>query len=159
MKTEYQTINIPKIPDAKIVILQAKWYKETTDNLIRKCVEVLEATDCSDPEIHIIPGSLELPLAAQTILKKHPGKYEAIICVGAIMKGETLHFDMIVDECTRGLGQVMLQYDTPIILEVIPIMNIEQLQERCGDNDFNKGIEAALATAEMIAWRRKINEQ
>jgi 6,7-dimethyl-8-ribityllumazine synthase len=75
------------------------------------------------------------------------------------MKGETLHFDMIVDECTRGLGQVMLQYDTPIILEVIPIMNIEQLQERCGDNDFNKGIEAALATADMIAWRRKINEQ
>ncbi len=157
MQTTYSTSGTPKIPNAKVAILQAKWYREYTDNLVKKCIDVLKESECPEPEIHIIPGSLELPLAVQTLIKSSPDKYDAIICVGAIMKGETLHFDMIVDECMRGLGQVMLNYDVPIIVEVIPILNIEQLKARCGDDDYNKGIEAGIATAEIIAWRNQIN--
>lgn len=158
MKTEYSSTNLPKITWAKIVILQAKWYSEITDNLVNKCLDVLSKTECDKPEIHILPWSLELALAAQTILKKNPWKYEAIICVWAILKWETQHFDMIVDECTRWIGQVMLNYNIPIILEVIPVTDIQQLKDRCANNKFNKWIEAWIATVEMISWRRKINE-
>ena len=159
MQTIYSTSGTPKIPNSKVAILQAKWYKEITDNLVKRCIDVLKASDCPEPEVHIIPGALELPLAAQTLIKSSSDKYDAIICVGAIMKGETLHFDMIVDECMRGLGQVMLNHDVPIIVEVIPILSIEQLKARCGDDDYNKGIEAGMAAAEIISWRKMINER
>lgn len=156
MQTEYDISNLPNINGANVAILQAKWYKEITDNLIVKCVEILEKSGCHDIEQHLISGSLELPLAAQTLIKHSNKKYDAIICVGAILKGETMHFNMIVDECTRGLGQVMLNCDTPIIVEVMPILNVQQLKVRCANDNFNKGIEAAITTVETIAWRRKI---
>lgn len=159
MQTEYQLQSLPKIPGARIAILQAKWYAKYVDNLVTKCVEVLSAADCPRPDHHIVPGSLELPLAAQTLVREAKRKgapYDALICFGAIVKGETDHFEMIRDECIRGLGQVMLAEDVPIIVEVLPVANLEQLTARTSDNEFNKGIEAAVAAAEIISWRRKL---
>jgi 6,7-dimethyl-8-ribityllumazine synthase len=71
------------------------------------------------------------------------------------MKGDTYHFEMISNECIRGLGEVMLSENVPIIVEVIPVTNLEQLVARSRDDRFNKGIEAALAAAEIIEWRRR----
>ena len=126
--------------------------------MVDKCLAILKEADCPEPERHILPGSLELPLAAQALLraapKEHP--YDALICFGAIMKGETYHFEMIMDECIRGLGQVMLSEGVPIIMEVIPVTSVDQLAARSKDDAFNKGIEAALATAEIIHWRRTV---
>jgi 6,7-dimethyl-8-ribityllumazine synthase len=152
MKTAHSTVDIPKITEARIAILQSKWYREHTDKLVKKCVETLTPSECSEPDIHLLPGALELPLAARRLARQRG--YEAIICFGAIMKGDTYHFEMIVDECIRGLGQVMLEEDIPILVEVLPVTSIEQLVTRCADDEFNKGIEAALATAEIIHWRR-----
>jgi len=154
MKTAHSIVDIPKITDARIAILQSKWYCEHTDKLVKKCVETLTPSECLEPDIHILPGALELPLAARRLARLERG-YEAMICFGAIMKGETYHFEMIVDECIRGLGQVMLEEDIPILVEVLPVTSIEQLVTRCADDEFNKGIEAALATAEIIHWRRQ----
>ncbi|MFA4845715.1 MAG: 6,7-dimethyl-8-ribityllumazine synthase, partial [Patescibacteria group bacterium] len=135
-----------------------KWYREHIDNMVSKCTSLLVGAQCPQPEFHLLPGSLELPLAAQTLIRNAPPDkpYDAIICFGAIMKGETGHYDMIVNECSRGFGQVMLSEGVPIIMEVLPVSNVEQLAMRSKDDEFNKGIEAALATAEIIVWRRKI---
>lgn len=154
MKVSYDITNIPKIPNARIAILQSKWYHEYTDNMVKKCIEVLEIAGCDRPDVHVLPGSLEIPLAGQRLARNRQLGYEAIICIGAIMKGETFHFEMVMNECIRGLGQVMLNEDIPIIVEVLPVASFEQLAGRCADDDFNKGIEAALASAEIIHWRR-----
>ena len=149
---------MPKIPGAKIAILQSKWYKEQLDNISKKCIEMLVAADCPQPEFYTLPGSWELPLAAQTIIRSAPKDkpYDAIIVFGAIMKGETYHFEMIADACSRDFGKVMLEEGVPIINEVIPITTMEQLIARSADDGFNKGIEAALAAAEIITWRREL---
>jgi 6,7-dimethyl-8-ribityllumazine synthase len=138
MQTTYTIDNIPKIPHARIAILQAKWYSEITDSLVEKCTEVLQKADCEVIEHHILPGSLELPLAAKALIESAEVPYDAIVCVGGIIKGETLHFEMIVNECMRGLGQVMMEKNIPIIVEVLPVLKLEHLQARCADNESNK---------------------
>ncbi|MBI5794590.1 6,7-dimethyl-8-ribityllumazine synthase [Candidatus Uhrbacteria bacterium] len=144
---------MPKIPGAKVAILQAKWYREHIDKMVQKTVDLLVAADCPAPEVHLLPGSLELPLAAQALMRR--GGYDAIICFGAIMQGETKHFDMIMNMCADGFNKVMLGEGVPIIMEVIPVGNVGQLEARSRDDAFNKGVEAAIATAEIIDWRRR----
>lgn len=161
MQVHLDPTTIPKISGARVAILQAKWYREHIDHMVARCVKELEASECPPPEHHLLPGSLELPLAAQTLIRKGASEgrpYDAVICFGAIMKGETHHFEMIVDACTRGFSQVMLNENVPIIVEVIPVTKIEQLIARSQDDAFNKGVEAALATAEIIQWRRSLRE-
>jgi 6,7-dimethyl-8-ribityllumazine synthase len=153
MQVELDPTSMPKIPGAKVAILQAKWYREPLDRMVQKTVDLLVTADCPKPEVHILPGSLELPLAAQALMRKET--YDAIICFGAIMQGETKHFDMIMNMCGEAFNKVMLEEGVPIIMEVIPVDNVEQLDARSQDNAFNKGVEAAMATAEIIDWRRK----
>ncbi|MCR4314330.1 MAG: 6,7-dimethyl-8-ribityllumazine synthase [Candidatus Uhrbacteria bacterium] len=158
MQVELDPSVMPKIPGAKVAILQAKWYREPIDKMVKKTVDLLVAAECPKPEVHILPGSLELPLAAQALMRKgvKDGKpYDAIICFGGIMKGETYHFDMIMNMCAEGFTKVMLEEGTPIIMEVLPIANTQQLEARSKDDAFNKGVEAAIATAETIDWRRR----
>lgn len=155
MQVVHTKTGIPHIPHARIAILQSKWYSEHTDNLVKKCIETLASSGCTQPDLYVLPGSLELPLAARTLARNANKHYEALICFGAIVKGETLHFEMVANECMRGLGQVMMEENIPIIVEVLPVLKLEHLIARCGDNEHNKGIEAAIAAAEVIAWRRK----
>ncbi len=153
MQVELDPTTMPKISGAKVAILQAKWYREPIDRMVTKTIELLETADCPTPEVHLLPGSLELPLAAQALMRK--GGYDAIICFGAIMKGETYHFDMIMNMCVDGFNRVMLGEGIPIIMEVLPISSVQQLNARSQEDSFNKGIEAAMATAEIIDWRRR----
>jgi len=152
---------MPKIPGAKIAILQSKWYKEQLDSMSKTCIEMLVAADCPTPEQYVLPGCWELPLAAKTLMQHAPADapYDAILVFGAIMKGETYHFEMIADACSRDFGAVMLSEGVPIINEVIPFTKMEQLNARSANDGFNKGIEAALAAAEIIAWRREITKR
>ncbi len=157
MKSAHSSKNLPVINGARVAILQSKWYREYTDRMVERCVELLLKAEAARPEVHIIPGSLELPIAAQSLLKRNNHGLEALVCFGAILKGETYHFEMVVNECIRGLGSTALNFNTPIIVEVLPCTNIEQLAKRSGSDEFNKGIEAALALAEIVSWRRAIN--
>jgi len=156
-KIDHTEKPIPRIEGARVAILQTKWYSEFIDNMVSKCNDLLVEAGAHPPEIHRIPGAVELPLAAQTLARGHD-RPDVIICFGGILKGDTFHFEMISTECMRGLGEVMLKENIPIIVEVIPVLTLEDLRARSQDDEKNKGIEAAYATAEILSWRRSLNK-
>jgi len=154
-------VDLSKLPTienpGRIAILKSKWYSELVDSLASACEGVLRDKGYDRVETHTLPGSLELPLAAADLLANDPAnEIDAVICFGIILKGETLHFEMISNECIRGLGEVSLKYRRPVVVEVLPVFNMEEAEARTGDNEFNKGLEAAAAAIEMIHWRRSI---
>lgn len=154
MKSTYDQRAVPEIEGARIAILQSKWYSEHTDRMVDRCRALLLGAKAAAVERHVVPGSLELPIASQVLLSQ--GAYDALICFGAVLKGETAHFDIVVDGCARGLQEVSLRFTVPIIVEVLPCTDISQLIARSADDESNKGIEAALAAAEFISWRRQL---
>ncbi len=155
MKTAHDPKSIPSIPGARITVLQSKWHKEYTDKMIVQFIDKLQPSGALAPEVIQIPGSLELPITAKTIATRKDRRPEAIVCFGAIIKGDTFHFEWVMNECARGLTLVALEHDIPIVTEVVPCTHIDQLIKRSGNDEFNKGIEAALATAEIVAFRRR----
>lgn len=157
-KTVVDLSGLPPIENpGRIAILQSKWYPEIVTSMSGACERVLRDLGYSRVEMHTLPGSLELPLAAADLLATDgAGDLDAVICFGVILKGETLHFEMITNECMRGLGAVSLQYRRPVVVEVLPVLDIEHARARAGDDEFNKGYEAAAAAIEMIHWRRTL---
>ncbi len=155
MKKTIDAKEIPAVEGARVEIIQSSWYREFSDKIVKKSKELLEKAGCAEVRSHLIPGSVELPLAAK-ILCEQPASPDAIIAVGVILKGETHHFEMVANECARGLMDVMIQEGVPIVNEVLAVNSLNQVKERAGDDEFNKGIEAAFAAAKMIAFRREI---
>lgn len=142
----------------RIAILKSKWYPELVGSMAETCEGVLRAAGYRRIETHTLPGSLELPLGAADLLAGDAlREIDAVICFGVIVKGETLHFEMISNECMRGLGAVSLQYRRPVVVEVLPVFDIEHARARARDDQHNKGYEAAAAALEMIHWRRSID--
>ena len=157
-KTVVDLSGLPKVENpGRIAILQSKWYPEIVGGMSNVCARVLAEHGYPQVEVHTLPGSLELPLAAADMLAEDTERsIDALICFGVIVKGETLHFEMISAECMRGLSDAMLKYRRPVIVEVLPVFDIEDARARAADDEFNKGYEAAAAAIEMIAWRRSI---
>ena len=147
---------LPHIDDpGRIAILKSKWYPELVDSMVRACDGALRAHGYTRIETHTVPGSLELPLAAADVLATDiDGAIDAVVCFGVIVKGDTLHFEMVSEQCMRGLSEVTLRYRRPVIVEVLPVFDIEDARARAGDNENNKGLEAAAAAIEMVHWRR-----
>lgn len=157
-KTVVDLSGLPRVTNpGRVAILKSKWYPEIVDSMVDACAGVLEERGFQRVEVHTLPGSLELPLAARDLLALDTARdIDAVICFGVIVKGETLHFEMISSECMRGLADVMHEFRRPVIVEVLPVFDIEHARARAADDEFNKGYEAAAAAIEMIAWRRKI---
>jgi 6,7-dimethyl-8-ribityllumazine synthase len=158
-KTVVDLSGLPAIASpGRIAILQSKWYPEIVTSMSSICEAVLRERGYERIETHTLPGCLELPLAAADLLATDTDRdIDAVICFGVIVKGETLHFEMISNECMRGLASVGLQYRRPVIVEVLPVFDIEHARARGGDDEFNKGYEAAAAALEMIHWRRSVD--
>lgn len=153
-QTSYSTSQIPRVEGARTAIIISKWYREFTESMVTKCLEVLRIAGAEIPKVHVVPGSLEIPLAAKRLVENDPG-LESIIVFGVILKGDTYHFEMVKDLANSGLERVMFDHDIPIINEIIPVDTLEYVKARCADDDKNKGIEAGLAAAEIMAWRRE----
>lgn len=96
-----------------------------------------------------VPGAFELPLAAQKMAKS--GKYDAVICLGAVIRGATSHYDLVCNEAAKGIAQVGLQTGVPIMFGVITTENIEQAIERAGTKAGNKGYDCAMSALEMVS--------
>lgn len=134
----------------KIAIIQARFNKEITNKLSSGAIRALKKVGLSENDIDIlqVPGSFEIPLACQKTIKKN--KYHGIITIGAIIKGETVHFEYISQASIDGIMSVMLKNNFPISLGVITTYNMFQAKARAKNNKNNKGYEAALALVEML---------
>ena len=156
MRTALDTSGLPAITKpGRICILQSKWHFNLVQSMTEACTRVLAQAGYTKIDVPTLPGSLEVPLAARDLLAEDSaGHIDAVICFGVIIKGDTLHFEMISQESMRGLGAVMREFRRPVIVEILPVFTEQQAIDRASDDDFNKGIEAAVAAIEMIAWRR-----
>ena len=145
-----------KIEKIKIAIISSSFRNEVADNLEKHCTKTLKEKGLSDKQIEFfrVPGSLEIPLVAKRLAAK--GNYDALITFGAILKGETYHFEQIADECIRGCMAVSRQYAIPVIFEVMAVYDIQHALERATRTVDNKGVEAALTALEMIKIMSKI---
>lgn len=153
-QTSYSTAQVPRVEGAKTAIIISKWYREFTDLMVKRCLDVLSAAGCVAPKVHVVPGSLEIPLAAKRLVENDP-ELESILVFGVILKGDTYHFEMVKDLANSGIERVMFDHDIPIINEIIAVDTLEYVRARSGDDDKNKGLEAGLAAVEIMAWRRE----
>ncbi|WP_163930179.1 6,7-dimethyl-8-ribityllumazine synthase [Paraferrimonas sp. SM1919] len=146
--------------DAKIALVVGRFNSFVVESLVEGAVDTLKRFgQVSDDNITIVrvPGAYELPLTARRIAAS--GKYDAIIALGAVIRGGTPHFDFVAGECNKGLAQVMLEFDTPVSFGVLTTDTIEQAVERSGTKAGNKGGEAALGALEMINVLQNLEEQ
>lgn len=135
----------------KFAIVVARFNSFIVESLLDGAVDTLKRVgDVADQDITVvrIPGAFEMPLAVQKVAAS--GKYDAIIALGAVIRGGTPHFEYVAGECTKGLAQVMMQHSTPVAFGVLTVDSIEQAVERAGTKMGNKGAEAAMSSLEMV---------
>lgn len=132
-----------------VAIIQSSWHSEHTDRMVTACIESLNASGVTTIEHSVVPGAYEIPLAAKLLAKQQ--RFSAIIVFGAIVKGDTDHYQVILDTCIRELGKVMYDYEVPVIMEILPVHTLEQLIERSRGR-YNKGREAADACIKILQW-------
>jgi 6,7-dimethyl-8-ribityllumazine synthase len=128
----------------------SRWNNFITERLADGATDALVRHGCSADRITrvYVPGSFELPLAAQKLAAS--GRYAAVVCLGCLIRGETDHYEYLAAEVTRGVAQVMLTSGVPIGFGVVTADSLEQAIDRCGGKHGNKGAEAALAAIEMV---------
>lgn len=136
--------------ERKIAIVSGMFWVDIVENLEKHCLATLKKHGIEKEQVDIVrvPGSLEIPLAAKKLAKKKI--YDAIIVFGAIHKGKTYHFELIANECIRGCMNVSLQYEIPVIFEVLAVYDIQDAIDRATKIKDNRGVEAALAAMKMI---------
>ena len=135
----------------RIATIRGEYNREITLSLEEKCVETLAAAGVPQKNIRTfaVPGCFEIPILAQRLALQK--KYDALIALGAVIKGDTYHFELVVNECARGIMDVSLRHDLPIIFEVLATYNLRDALRRAGNNKSNKGIEAAQTALSLLA--------
>ncbi len=134
-------------------IVVARYNEYITQRLLDGAQRVLTARGAASVDVAWVPGSLEIPLVAQHLARA--GKYDAIICLGCIIKGETLHFDLVAENAAAGLRRVALETGVPVINEVLAVFDPAQAAARAGDK-VNRGEEAAHAAIQMATLIRTL---
>jgi 6,7-dimethyl-8-ribityllumazine synthase len=140
----------------RVAIVASRWNDFIVSRLIGGAVDAIERLGGSSDSITIIrvPGSFELPMAAR--LAATSNKYDAIVCLGVVIRGETSHNQYIAAEVFKGIAQVSLQTDLPIALGVVTADNLEQAIDRAGAKSGNKGFEAAMTAVELVNLYRQL---
>jgi 6,7-dimethyl-8-ribityllumazine synthase len=142
--------------DARVGIAAARFNEKLVDELLAGCRRRLNELGVDDErtEIHRVPGAFELPLAAGVMAQTK--RFKAIICLGAVVRGETPHFDYVAGQCAAGIAQVSLAEKLPIIFGVLTTDTEQQAWDRCGGKHGHAGQRAAEAALEMIVMVRKV---
>ena len=145
------------IQGAQFCIIVSRFNSFVVESLLSGALDALKRHGADDNDIQIVrvPGAFEMPLAAQRIAAKK--QFDAIIALGAVIRGGTPHFEYVAGECTKGLANVSAAYDVPVAFGVLTVDTIEQAIERSGTKAGNKGVEAAMSAIEMVNLLRAID--
>ncbi len=140
----------------KVALVTARFNDFITSKLRDGAVDCLTRHDAKPSDITEVwvPGAFEIPLAAQTLAES--GKFDAVVCLGAVIRGATSHYDLVCNEAAKGVSQASLKYGIPVIFGVLTTDTIEQAIERAGTKAGNKGWEASLAAVEMANLMRRL---
>ena len=140
----------------KVGIVVARFNEFITSKLLGGAVDALKRENVNDDDIDValVPGAFEIPLIADKMAKS--GKYDAVICLGAVIRGSTSHYDYVCAEVSKGVAQVSLNSGIPVMFGVLTTDNIEQAIERAGTKAGNKGFECAQGAIEMVNLIRNL---
>ena len=135
-------------------IVVSRFNGSVTERLLEGALDALKTHGAEERDIDVVrvPGAFEIPLAAKNLAAG--GKHDAIVCLGAIIRGDTPHFEYIAKAVTHGLGAVIMEHRLPVSFGVLTTNNVEQAMERAGVKHENKGFEAALTAIEMASLNR-----
>ena len=142
--------------EIKVGIVAARFNEFITSRLLSGAVDGLTRHGVREEDIHTawVPGAFEIPLIASRMAKS--GKYDAVICLGAVIRGATSHYDYVCNEAAKGIAMVSLETGVPVMFGVLTTENIEQAIERAGSKAGNKGYDCALGAIEMVNLIREI---
>lgn len=142
--------------DIKIGIVASRFNEFITGKLLSGAIDGLTRHGVKEDDITVawVPGAFEIPLIAGKLAKSR--QYDAVICLGAVIRGATSHYDYVCNEVSKGIAQVSLQSDIPVLFGVVTTDNIEQAIERAGTKSGNKGYDCALSAIEMVNLIKQI---
>lgn len=145
-----------QVRGARFALLVARFNSFVVESLLAGAVDCLKrhGAEAQDLEIVRVPGAFEMPLVAKRLAASK--KYDAIIALGAVIRGGTPHFEYVAGECTKGLASVGMEYDIPVAFGVLTVDSIEQAIERSGTKAGNKGVEAAMSAIEMVDLLKRL---
>lgn len=149
--SSYNKDEVPSGEDGIFGIVVSEWNSVITNSLLEGAINTLKENGVEEKDIYIqyVPGSFELPFGASKLLEKK--KFDAVICLGCVIQGETRHFDFICQAVANGIMEVSLRKDIPVIFGVLTTNNQEQALERSGGKHGNKGVEAAITALKMAS--------
>ena len=150
MSVEVIEANLIAKPDSKFAIVVGRWNSFVVESLLEGSLDSLKRHGVNENNITIIrtPGAFEIPLTVKKVINTK--KFDAVIALGAVIRGGTPHFEYVAGECVKGLAQVSLDSEIPVTFGVLTVDTIEQAVERAGCKMGNKGEEAALSALEMV---------
>ena len=140
----------------RFAIVASRFNEFITSKLLEGALDMLRRHGAAENAVDVVwvPGAFEIPLAAKKLASC--GKYDAVICVGAVIRGATSHYDYVCNEVSKGVAQAALTTGVPVIFSVVTTENIEQAVERAGTKAGNKGADGAMAAMEMANLLKKI---
>lgn len=143
---------------ARFAVVAGRFNAFIVEHLVNGAVDALLRHGATEQDIDVVyaPGAYELPLVAQHLAAS--ARYNALIAVGAVIRGSTPHFDYVAGECSKGLASVAMQHNLPVAFGVLTVDTIEQAIERAGTKAGNKGVEAAMSAIEMVNLLQQINK-
>ncbi len=153
-----EIIGYMQVPKARVGIIVSRFNQAITQNLLDGAKLALKQLGVLDSNIECVwvPGAFELPLTAQIMIQNND--FDAIICLGAVIRGSTPHFDYVCSQVSSGINRVSLDFNVPVIFGVLTTNTIEEAIERSGTKAGNKGADAAFAAIEMISVLQQIGK-
>jgi 6,7-dimethyl-8-ribityllumazine synthase len=144
------------VQNARFCLVVSRFNAFVVESLLQGAVDTLKRHGASDEDLTIVrvPGAFEMPLALERVAAA--GGYDAVIALGAVIRGGTPHFEYVAGECVKGMAQVMMSHGVPVAFGVLTVDTIEQAIERAGTKAGNKGAEAAMSAVEMVNLLREL---
>jgi len=146
-----------RVAQARFCLVVSRFNGFITESLLAGAIDTLKRHGAAESDLVVVrvPGAFEMPVAVQRIAAK--GGFDAILALGAVIRGGTPHFDFVAGECVKGLAQVSLQHGIPVAFGVLTVDSIDQAIERAGTKAGNKGAEAAMSAIEMVNLLRQLD--